>query len=124
FFKEIKTDSFTFIWEPRGEWERQEVERLCRELDLTPCLDPFCGTSFRGSLLYVRLHGKTGYRDTYSDEELMTLLERVKACLQAYLMFNNVSMHEDAHRLKRLLEENDPLFTQKHFDSSRKEKRR
>jgi uncharacterized protein YecE (DUF72 family) len=122
FFKKVKRDSFVFIWEPRGKWERGEVERLCKELDILPCLDPFIGPLFQGNLLYVRLHGKTGYRYTYSDEELMTLLEKVKGCPQTYLMFNNVNMNEDAHRFKKILEGKYYLLSQKHFNPSERGK--
>jgi len=105
FFKKMKTHSFTFIWEPRGKWERREVERLCMELDITPCLDPFEEKSVRGDLLYTRLHGRKGYRDTYSGAEMKELIKKGKGYPQAYLMFNNVGMYEDALHFKKLLEE-------------------
>ena len=105
FFKKINRESFTFIWEPRGQWEREEVERLCQELDILPCLDIFSGPPTREKLLYVRLHGKTGYRYTYSEEDMLILLKKTKPFPQAYLLFNNLSMYDDAHRLKKLLEE-------------------
>jgi uncharacterized protein YecE (DUF72 family) len=106
FFKKMKRRSFTFIWEPRGEWERKAVEKICKDLTIFPCLDPFSGPLTKGDLLYVRLHGKTGYRYTYSKQELKELLETGRHYSQAHLMFNNMSMYEDAHRLKELLEEN------------------
>jgi len=105
FFKKLKTHSVTFIWEPRGKWEREVVERLCIELDITPCLDPFEEKSVRGELLYTRLHGRKGYRDTYSEAEMKELIKKGKGYSQAYLMFNNVSMYEDALHFKKLLEE-------------------
>ena len=105
FFKKIKTDSFRFIWEPRGRWERKVVERLCMELGITPCLDPFEGESVQGDLLYVRLHGREGYRYTYSESEMRELIQNGGRYPQAYLMFNNVSMYEDALHFKKLLEE-------------------
>ncbi len=104
FFKKIKERPFIFIWEPRGKWEREEVERLCRELSLIPCLSPFEGKPIKDDLLYLRLHGKEGYRYTYSEEEMRRLIEMGKGYTQVYLMFNNVSMYEDALRLKGLLE--------------------
>ena len=105
FFKKVKAHSFIFIWEPRGRWERGEVEKICMELGIVPCLDPFGGKSVRGDLLYVRLHGRTGYRYTYSEAEMKELIRVGEAYSQAYLMFNNISMYEDAHHLKKLLEE-------------------
>jgi uncharacterized protein YecE (DUF72 family) len=84
------------------------VERLCKELNIIPCLDLFDGPLIRASLLYVRLHGKTGYRYHYSEEDLIELQEKARPYSQSYLMFNNLSMYEDAHRLKKLLEEDNP----------------
>jgi uncharacterized protein YecE (DUF72 family) len=103
FFKEIKRDSFTLIWEPRGQWGSEEVEKLCQELGLSPCVDPFGNSLSKGDFVYFRLHGKTGYRYTYSEEDLLELLERVKSCPEVYILFNNLSMYEDAQRLKNLL---------------------
>lgn len=102
FFKKIERDSFTFIWEPRGKWESKEVERLCMELDILPCLDPYVSPLTGRDLLYIRLHGRTGYRYTYSEEDMLEFLEKAKPYREAYLMFNNVSMYDDAHRLKKL----------------------
>jgi uncharacterized protein YecE (DUF72 family) len=104
FFKKMKPHPFTFIWEPRGRWERREVKRLCVELDIIPCLDPFEETSIQGDLLYTRLHGEKGYRYTYSEAEMKQLIEIGKPVSQAYFMFNNVSMYEDAQRFRKLLE--------------------
>ncbi|MGQ9644909.1 MAG: DUF72 domain-containing protein [Thermodesulfobacteriota bacterium] len=104
FFQKRKTHSFIFIWEPRGQWERWETERLCRELGIVPCLDPFEGEPARGDLLYIRLHGRKGYRYTYSEEEMRELVEKGTSYHQAYFMFNNGSMYEDALQMKRLLE--------------------
>jgi len=103
FFKKIENRSFTFIWEPRGSWERKEVEKICRELGILPCLDPFEEQPVGGELLYARLHGRTGYRDTYSEREIKELIEMGENYPQAYLMFNNISMYEDACHLKKLL---------------------
>ncbi len=104
FFRKIKAFPFIYIWEPRGKWKREEVEKICRELEIIPCLDPFGGNSIPGELLYLRLHGKTGYRYTYSEAEMKELIRLGEAYSEAYMMFNNMSMYEDAKRLKVLLE--------------------
>lgn len=100
FFNRIERHSFTFIWEPRGQWQEKEVLGLCKELSIIPCLDPFKGSPFKGDLLYLRLHGRAGYHYHYSDEELLTLLKMVKSSSEAYLMFNNIQMVEDAKRVQ------------------------
>jgi uncharacterized protein YecE (DUF72 family) len=110
FFKKIERQSFTFVWEPRGRWERKEVEGLCKELNIIPCLNPFDAPLNLATLLYVRLHGRTGYRYRYSEEELVELQEKARPYPQSYLMFNNVGMYEDALRLKKLLEQENPTM--------------
>jgi uncharacterized protein YecE (DUF72 family) len=104
FFKKIKAFPFIYIWEPRGQWKREDVERVCRGLEIIPCLDPFGGDLIQGNLLYLRLHGKTGYRYTYSEAEIKELIRIGEVYSEAYIMFNNMSMYEDAKRLKAFLE--------------------
>ena len=107
FFRKIENQSFIFIWEPRGRWVREDVERICTELGIVPCLDPFGGRSIQGDFLYVRLHGRTGYRYSYSEEEMKELISLGETYSQVYLMFNNISMFEDALHLKKLLEKKE-----------------
>jgi uncharacterized protein YecE (DUF72 family) len=73
--------------------------------------DIFSGPPVKRELLYVRLHGRTGYRYTYSGEDMLIVLKKVKPFPQAYLLFNNVSMYDDARRLKKLLEESKSQFS-------------
>ncbi len=101
FFKKIERNSFRFIWEPRGEWEDRVLENLCEELGLLPCLDPFGKPLPKRDLVYVRLHGKTGYRYSYSEEDLSQLFDRVRSYPEAYVLFNNLNMYENAQRLKK-----------------------
>jgi uncharacterized protein YecE (DUF72 family) len=104
FFKRMTPHPFTLIWEPRGKWEGREVKRVCAELDLIPCLDPFEETSIQGDLLYTRLHGREGYRYTYPEIEMKQLIRIGKSYSQAYFMFNNMSMYEDAQQFRKLSE--------------------
>ncbi len=104
FFTKLRGGRFVLIWEPRGKWVTKQVEGLCRELGIFPCLDPFQGPPSGVELFYVRLHGRKGYRSSYTDEELAALLEKARAYPASYLLFNNVSMFEDAKRFKRILE--------------------
>jgi len=103
FFKRIKRNSFTFVWEPRGEWGCKRVKKVCEENDVIPCLDPYGDPLPQENLIYIRLHGKTGYRYTHSEDDLKELFERMKPDQEAYVVFNNMTMYEDAQRLKVLL---------------------
>jgi len=84
-------------WEPRGEWKEETVRRLCQEMELIHCVDPFLQPALHGEVGYYRLHGGPGYRHKYSQEEL----ERLKGMLgegENYVLFNNIAMYEDAQR--------------------------
>ena len=51
---------------------------------------------------YFRLHGGPGYRHAYSTEELRRLQEMGHG-EEAYFLFNNLSMYDDALRFSKLL---------------------
>jgi len=99
--------------EPRGSWSQhqEEVASLCEELSLVHVVDPFrCLPARETETAYFRLHGiggdETNYGYSYTNEDLERLLSMVSSLRwaeKAYVMFNNVSMAEDALRGKRLL---------------------
>jgi uncharacterized protein YecE (DUF72 family) len=103
FFRKIKRRDYLMVWEPRGGWPEQEIEDHCRELDLVHGVDPFRDRQLAGSICYFRLHGKGGFRYRYTDQDLAWLKDQIDPETIHYLMFNNVSMAEDAHRLQQLI---------------------
>lgn len=103
FFQNLGRE-FLFAWEPRGGWSEERIESLCQELDLVHCVDPSEREALFGKIGYFRLHGGPGYRHSYSDEELEQIKERVKG---GYLLFNNITMYDDALRFMKLLGEFD-----------------
>jgi len=110
FFREIKPDllspggggPFSCVWEPRGEWQTEEVWELCDELGLVHGVDPFQQKPASGPFGYFRLHGRTGYRYRYSDQDLAQLQEMAGKHVSCYVLFNNITMLEDARRFQRL----------------------
>lgn len=102
FFNALPRKGFLFAWEPRGPWPRELVGELCDELALIPALDPLTHTPFPGSPAYFRLHGIGGYRYTYSDADLNRLAALVKDYEEAYVLFNNYTMGQDAQRFLEL----------------------
>ena len=110
FFREITGElstrqdgeQFTCVWEPRGEWKPEEVADLCEELGLVHAVDPFQQEPVTAGLGYFRLHGRTGYRYRYTDDDLKRLLELAPSRLACYVLFNNISMLEDARRFQQL----------------------
>jgi len=103
FFSRIRHSNVTFIWEPRGKWQEDEIAALCEELNLIHCVDPFKNNCVTGGLRYYRLHGIGSYKHQYTDEELQELAQLRAKEAETYFLFNNVSMLRDAERFKGLL---------------------
>ncbi|MFB0557315.1 MAG: DUF72 domain-containing protein [Dehalococcoidia bacterium] len=102
FFTNIDRGDFVFVWEPRGEWSDDVIVALCQDLDLVHCVEPLERKAVYGKLKYFRLHGGLGYRHQYSDDELARLRELSNG--EAYVLFNNITMYDDAVRFKRLIQ--------------------
>ncbi len=112
FFSTINRDNLLFAWEPRGKkWTDPLIKSLCEELNVTHAVDLFASKPIHiaHGTAYLRLHGsppgKRMYNYHYSDQDL----NRLKSFLQSieakevYLLFNNISMKEDALRFKKIL---------------------
>jgi uncharacterized protein YecE (DUF72 family) len=104
FFERAKRGRFAMGWEPRGEWDPEQVAALCKELDLIPVVDPLKNQPIAiGKIRYYRLHGTTGPRHRYSHEELAQLRKLCATRTPTYCLFNNVAMTTDAQRFRKLL---------------------
>jgi uncharacterized protein YecE (DUF72 family) len=104
FFSRIDRAGFTFTWEPRGAWPEDVIIRLCKDLDLVHCVDPFKNQALFGDVDYFRLHGIGDYQYTYTDEELGALKKKL-AGKPGYVMFNNSTMKQDALRFIGLFDQ-------------------
>ena len=102
FFRAVEREGLIFVWEPRGAWPDDVVAKLCRELDLVHGVDPFHRQPVTRETAYFRLHGITGYRYRFSDDDLHRLLDWCKPFSEVYCLFNNVSMWDDAQRMQEL----------------------
>ncbi|MFQ6112529.1 MAG: DUF72 domain-containing protein [bacterium] len=103
FFKTIDRVPFRLVWEPRGPWAPDLIKDICQELDLIHSVDPLRSESFSDSFKYYRLHGLTGYRYKYTDEDLLKLKEICCQSENVYCLFNNIAMKDDALRFKKLI---------------------
>ncbi len=105
FFTKIEREGLELIWEPRGLWDPNTITKICRDLDLVHCTDPFKNKPLHGKFIYLRLHGGKNYKHKYSDQELLSLKELVETYvpLETYVLFNNVYMYEDAWRFCELI---------------------
>ena len=103
FFRSIDRSSFRFAWEPGGVWEEDDVDRLCAELDLVRCVDPLISATAEGTARYFRLHGRRGFRQRYGEDDFYRLLDFCEGPAPTFVLFNNVSMFDDARAFQRFL---------------------
>lgn len=103
FFRKAPRDDLAFVWEPRGKWANPLIAKLCNELGLIHCVDPYKRKPASGGLAYFRLHGITGYRYRYTSEDLHRLREWCAGLEDAYCLFNNMTMFEDAKRFQAIV---------------------
>lgn len=102
FFRACDRGGLRFAWEPRGAWPEGLIAELCRELNLIHCVNPLRQSPVVGGTAYFRLHGVAGYRHRHGEDELRRLLELCAGFDEAYCLFNNMTMFEDAARFKAL----------------------
>ena len=103
FFQQIDRGRCTLAWEPRGDdWSAGLVRDLCAANKLVHCVDPFQSMPVYGGSIYWRLHGKSGYRYRYTDEDLTMLQAKLQEYAQLsgpnYVLFNNIYSKDDAMR--------------------------
>lgn len=106
FFQTIGPQPFRLAWEPRGPWQAEVIRDLCAQYRLIHCVDPLVSTPDPRNAAYWRLHGKGSYSYRYTDDDLLQLrklLLLVPSEPRAYILFNNVTMKEDAIRFTQLL---------------------
>ena len=103
FFGSIERGDLNFAWEPRGDWDAKTVKSICEDLDLWHAVDPFSKLTVTPDRCYYRLHGRTGFRYKYEEDELSELAALLPADKTAYVFFNNRYMLEDALLFKSLL---------------------
>ncbi len=101
FFGKIDRKNFILGWEPRGKWQSAEIKKVCERLNLVDVVDPFVRETTYGRIFYYRLHGGKGYKHKFTDDELKVLAEKIKGKI-GYVMFNNITMFEDAQRFSEM----------------------
>ncbi len=98
FFESVDRGPFLLAWEPRGAWPDSWVGKLCEDLELVHCVDPLKNRALHGKVVYYRLHGRTGYRYTHTEEDFAEISAGLREDVSNYVLFNNVGMFSDARR--------------------------
>lgn len=119
FFREIECISPRNIvigWEPRGEWNRQDkvLVEILREYGIVHVTDLFRRKPLHNphGVIYTRLHGigpgEVNYKYKYSIEDFAKLTSVLKEIdfREAYVLFNNIYMYQDALSYRMYLVEN------------------
>jgi len=117
FFQSLARDDLLFVWEPRGQWSDETIISLCQELGLIHCVDRLQRAPLYGTTNYFRLHGGPSYRHRYSNEELEHLRQMI-ANKESYVLFNNITMYDDALRFANLLQREKDIVLNKAVVSS------
>ncbi|UCG91945.1 MAG: DUF72 domain-containing protein [candidate division WOR-3 bacterium] len=134
FFRKIERKGLILAWESRGIWQPEQVKNICAKLDLIDVVDPFVRDSVHpvrkpwsqgvagkseftttktpsefsngvhGKIFYYRLHGGNEYHKKFEKKELVSLYKEIKN-KSGYVMFNNISMFQDAQKLRNLIAE-------------------
>ncbi len=103
-FLSTVSGELTLALELRAPWEEEVLRPLCQELGVIHCVDPLRQESVTRGIAYFRLHGRYEgsrivYSHRYTEEELQKVLKKALAHGEAYVLFNNTHMREDARRL-------------------------
>jgi len=116
FLSKIDREGLAVVWETRGpSWDaphvRERLAKLLRELDVPHVTDPFRAMpTYTIDVAYFRLHGlgERMYYHQFSDAELKRMHQLVEPLeaegKQIYVLFNNLSMLDDALRFTCYLE--------------------
>lgn len=113
FFKDAERGPWSFVWEPRGEWDDALIKKVCSDLDLIHGVDPLVRPSLRGRVHYYRLHGRQDGRKTshgyeYTEGDFSKIFDACQG-KTAYLYFNNMKMYWDALKFQKVMEDVRPV---------------
>jgi len=118
FLTKVDRRGLVIAWEPRGNWVEKPklIRRLCDQLGIVHVVDLLRrDPSSSPSLVYCRLHGlgnrQVNYTYRHTGDDLKQLARKLSylekiGCQEAYILFNNVSMFEDAKRFSKMISRN------------------
>lgn len=105
FFLHIdRPDHCLLCWEPRGKaWSIESIASICKEFNLVHVVDPFVTSTVTPQDIYFRMHGRTGWRHEFADDELNALRQLLPEDGTGRVYFNNIRMIVDASRFQKKL---------------------
>ena len=104
FARIVRPSGVRLMFEPRGPlWKAPVTKPICDECELVHVVDPLVHATATRGMRYFRLHGTSGPRHVYTDEELGQVAQFVPQHGETYVMFNNMPRVGDAQRFQRIL---------------------
>lgn len=103
FFSGIERGNLNFCWETRGNWDDKVVKDICELHNLWHVVDPFKKRTVTPEKCYYRLHGVTGWRYKYEEDELEEMVSLLPENERSYVFFNNIYMTEDALSFQQIV---------------------
>lgn len=103
FFGSIERGRFRMVWEPRAPWPKDLAESLCRDLDLTYCVDPFVQHPLLDCPWYFKLRGRGDENRPHTDKEFRDLRKKTRTQEEVYVLFDTTDMLENAERFRKLV---------------------
>lgn len=98
-------DGMKLIWHPAGFWEREEAQSIAMAHDMILAIDPLVDVREdlpEGSEAYFQMLGRHGLLDSYSDDDLETLLDAAAQYDDCTIIFRTTQSLNDAKRTIQL----------------------
>lgn len=95
-------EGMKLIWHPAGFWEREESDQLARGLGMVLAVDPLVDEREalpEGEEGYFQMLGRHGLMDSYSDDDLASLLDVASRYDDCTVIFRTRDSLGDARRL-------------------------
>ncbi|OGR82470.1 MAG: hypothetical protein A3J74_07930 [Elusimicrobia bacterium RIFCSPHIGHO2_02_FULL_57_9] len=101
FFKSIRRNSLSLVWQPRGRWEQHLVNKVSCDLGLIQAVNPLEAVVIPDKTInYFRLPAPCG--GAYNDAEMKEIHRRCGS-LPSYVFFTSANAWRDARRFEALI---------------------
>ncbi len=110
FFSSIQRGPCQLVWQSEGLWEEEDVETICKDLDLIAAVDPLISTLSAGKAFYFRMPKKTYRKGNYSQEDFYRIYTRGEAWgggdePEGFLVWDSPNAAHDGYRFKQWFSE-------------------
>ncbi len=106
FFSSIQRGPYRLVWQSEGLWEDDDVQTLCKDLDLVAAVDPLISTLSAGKTFYFRMPKKTYRKGNYSQEDFYRIYTKGEEWAagdesDGFLVWDSPNAAHDAYRFQQ-----------------------